>query len=119
MHDESNEKDVTEAIARELRHGHTVPIQLRQMKSMDKLTPAGRRVLAEWSGVRLGYVSRALVYDQRIRRHIDRRDHKTLIRLVFGGHLRVVRVARPLPGDHPPSRVGAHEPYHYELRARS
>jgi hypothetical protein len=93
----------------------SIPQYLKGLKPMTKLTPAGRRVLAKFDGQELGYISKAPVYDDPVKR-LKKTEHKTLIRLLLGKHLRLIKVDGPLPGDHRPSRIGTDALWHYVLR---
>lgn len=106
-------EDVTERMAYELRNFRGP--QFAKLTPMTRLTPAGAIVLQRHDGMRLAHVSMPLIYDDPVWR-MPKTPHKTLIRLVLGGHMRVYRVLGPLPGDHPPSRVGARSHVHYLLR---
>lgn len=107
--------DVTEQIVADVRYARTLPAHLRNLRPATKLTPAGRAVLDTIDGTRLGYVSNPLVYESTFR-HWPKQRHKTLLRLLLGGHVRVLRVDGPLPGEHLPGRVGAHADNHYLLQ---
>lgn len=107
--------DVTEQTIRDLQIG--CPAHLRGLLPAPRVTSLGRSVLDAVHGMRLGFVSHAVVYGAPLDRWPKRR-HKTLLRLLLGGHVRVLRVPGPLPGEHPPSRVGAHADHHYLLIAK-
>jgi len=81
-----------------------------------KLTPGIRKAIERWDGVRLGLISKPVLYDNPFR-YLKRSEHKPLIQAVLGGYMRVYRVSGPLPGEHPPSRIGARAEAHYLLSA--
>ena len=89
--------------------------QVGGMSGYKKLTPAQARVLAKYSGVRLPHVSNPLIYG--FRPSLPKTEHKTLLVLVLGGQMRVMRESGHLPGTHPESVVGAHSFAHYRLLA--
>jgi hypothetical protein len=110
------DEDVTDRFNSEITSSFVVlPAHLKGLKPMTKLTPAGKSVLAKFDGQELGFVSKAPVYDDAVKR-LKKVEHKTLIRLLLGKHLRLIKVDGPLPGVHKPSRIGADNLYHYVLR---
>jgi hypothetical protein len=109
-------EDVTNEIAREIRFSPSMlSRQVGGMSGYKKLTPAQARVLAKYSGVRLPHVSNPLIYG--FRPSLPKTEHKTLLVLVLGGQMRVMRESGHLPGTHPESVVGAHSFAHYRLLA--
>jgi hypothetical protein len=109
-------EDVTKSVIDSLEYAPK-PAYFRDIDSAKTLTPARKRVLRQLDGTELGYVSNAVLYDPGLR-HLKKSDHKILISLIKGGFMRVLRVSGPLPGEHPPSRIGAQADYHYVLKAR-
>lgn len=94
---------------------------MRGLGPMTKITPGGQRVLGKFSGMKLAAVSNPVLYDDPFR-YSPKVEHKTLIRLVLAGRMRVLRVEgslkdfEDLSGRH---RVGGAQGFHYELRAAS
>lgn len=111
-------EDVTESFVREIAYA-PLPQQFRNIKPATSMTPARRRVIDKIDGMKLGLVSKAPIYDRELERSLSRVEHKTLIAMLKGGMVHLFRMSGPLPGDHPASRIGAHEIAHYELRAAS
>ena len=107
--------DVTQYMVDSVRMGVGTCATMAALKPADRLTPARRKVLTKVDGMRLEYVSKAVVYAKTVRA-LPTREHKALIALLFGGYVRVVRERGPLPGAHSQGRVGAHETCHYVLR---
>ena len=77
-------------------------------------SPLRKKTLAKWNGKRLGFVSKAPIYDDSFK-NIKAAEHKALLGLIMGRALRIYQVPGPLPGEHRPSRVGAHADSHYLL----
>ena len=113
-------EDVTDAMAREIRTG-LLPQHLRNWVVAENLTPARKRVLEKFDGIKLGYVSNPLIYDRAFR-STGKAEHKALIGLVLAGHMRVFRIPGKMPVSSfatPGSYIGAEEEFHYELRKKA
>lgn len=103
--------DATEKISREMQSPYgTGPRHLLGLKPMVKITPAGERVLTKFDGTVMGYVSKPLYYSKEFR-YLKKPEHKTLVRLVLAGHMRVFERFGSV--DETP-----HSEYHYVLRRR-
>lgn len=111
------EEDVTDRIVSQYTN-RLRRLRLGAIKPMTKITDAGRRVLEKFDDLTLGYVSNPLMFDESVKR-LPKRDHKTLIRLILGGHMRIMRIPGDLPGNHKDSRIGAKAGYHYRLKAQA
>jgi hypothetical protein len=111
-----NQEDETERMIQDLKYA-PLPAQLRNVAPVKgcKLTEAQRRVLAKIDGMRLPFISKPLVYAREI--NFPVRERKIVLALLYGRAIRVVRERGPLPGEHAPSEIGAHEPYHYRIEA--
>lgn len=105
--------DVTDSMARDISCG-ALPATLRGLTPCTKISAAMRQWLSAVDGLRLGFVSKAVVYDEALR-PFKATQRKTIARLVMGGLIRVHRVAGPLPGVHAASRIGARAECHYKL----
>lgn len=112
-----HETDVTEQLAADLRTSYGLSREFLRLTPMEKLSKAGARVLEMCDGLKLGYVSKAPVYDEAVRDGLTLTERKVLVRLVLGGLIRVIRVCGPLPGEHRAGRIGARAEFHYVLRA--
>jgi len=112
------EEDETERMINEIRFG-PLPQQLRNIRPVNgcKLTPPQRAVLQKIDGLRLPFLSKALVYANEIDRKLTIRERKTVLALLFGGAIRVYRERGPLPGDHPSSTIGAFSNSHYRIES--
>lgn len=66
-----------------------------------KLSPTQSAVLAKYAGRTLSYVSKAPIYAPELR-YTPAREHKTLLGLILGGRMRVLRVPGPQPSGEPP-----------------
>jgi len=109
-----NDEDYTDTILRDLKIALR-PEHLRKVKAAaDRKSPARKAVLVRMHDVALPCVSNAPIYGVRFLRPSEQ---KTFLSLVLGGHFRIYKVSGSLPGEHSKSMVGAHEPYHYKVRA--
>lgn len=121
MHDSdyyvpSNAVDCTADILRELTIAHR-PKHLHKVKAAtDAKSTARKSMLVHMHEVKLPYISNPMIFSEKVRL-LRKSEQKTFLALVLGGHFRVYKVDGPLPGEHPKSTIGAHERYHYELRA--
>lgn len=110
-------EDVTKSTVEDMRFSPS-PL-MRGLSPMAKVTPMGQRVLEKFSGMKLAAVSNPVLYDDPFR-YAPKVEHKTLIRLVLAGRMRVLRIEgslkdfEDLSGHH---RVGGAQGFHYELRA--
>jgi hypothetical protein len=113
----SNQDDETERMISELQYG-PLPQQLRKVSPVHgcRLTEPQRRVLAKIDGMRLPFISKPLVYAREIDR-LPARERKTVLALLYGRAIRVVRERGPLPGEHERYEIGASAPYHYKIEA--
>lgn len=110
------EEDVTERVARDMLT--TVPEWVKKTvycAPPTKITEAMKPVLAKYDGHLMGYVSNVVVYDSSLR-HIPKKEHKLLLRLVHGGFMRVKKVFGDLPGASE-NCVGGRSGWHYKLVA--
>lgn len=106
--------DVTENMTTEHLYSSVKPAEFRNISPAMFLTPPRERVLEACHGLRLAFVSKPLFYDNALR-HLNKRVHKSLLALLYGGWLQVFQVNEDLPGEHPPSRVGARGGRHFLL----
>ena len=107
-------EDVTESMVTEHQYSSTKPQEFRNLQPVKKLTSSQERTLQACHGLHLAYISKPLFYDKALRL-FNKRDHKTLLNLLYGGWVKVYRVPGDLPGDQPPSHVGAREGRHFLL----
>lgn len=105
--------DVTDSIQSELMSHVAIPGYLRNLRPLEKITPNASIIMGMVDGWRLSFISRAVIYDQAMRR-LDKNQHKMLIRLILGGHIRVMRELGPLPNPHK-NQIGSDGMYHYIL----
>lgn len=113
-------EDVTDAMGREIRNG-VLPQHLRNWIVAESLTPARKRVLEKFDGIKLAYVSNPLIYDRAFR-NASKAEHKALVGLVLGGYMRVFRIPGGLPVETfatASDRIGAGAEFHYELRRKA
>ena len=113
-------RDVTDKMVTEHRYSSVKPPSFRSIRPAPtgKPTPNRERVLGLCHGLRLGFISRPLFYDDVFYKGAGRwstRDHKTLLELLYGGHLKVFQMPGDLPGEHPLSSVGTKAGQHYLL----
>lgn len=100
-------KDNTERLVSDFRFA-ALPQHLRGLTPMGKVTEAGARVLEKYNGLAIEYISNPLVYGVQFR-NIGKVEHKTLLRLFLGGHVRVFRKDGPLGTRH----IGGDAKFHY------
>lgn len=108
--------DVTEEVANEIKTGMTTRRFWGAVKPLRGNTDAQKRVLKAFDGLELGAVSKALIFDEAVR-GLSKREHKTLVGLVYSGAMRVLRIRGTLPGEHRASRIGTQGPFYYKLQA--
>ncbi len=111
-------EDDREISVRSIRQDYSRNRVFNALTPMKKITPKGIKIRDRFNGHLMGFVSEVLIYDSSLR-YLSKRDHNTLLRLVLGGHLRLIRKDGPLPGEPPQSRrVGANLSNHYQLIAK-
>ncbi len=80
------------------------------------LTPARKQLLQRLHGMKLGWVSNALIYDDSMRA-LKKAEQKAVVALLLGGHLRVLRVQGPRPNES--RRELAQAEFHYLLTSEA
>jgi len=106
--------DVTEYTVTEHQSASIKPQGFRNIPPAASLTPHRERVLQASHGLRLAFVSKPLFYDNAFRL-LNKRDHKTLLALLYGGWIQVFQVDGDLPGIHLFSRIGTRAGRHFLL----
>lgn len=93
-------EDVTERLVREAAYGPgDRPKRVRETKGAVKLSPSLQTFYDSWkapSDKTIGFISNALAYSRSVERG-SASNHKNMLRLIKGGHIRVCEVGATPP----------------------